>query len=139
MILICCFYLDLFKIGMRIMKALIFFYGKLLIPSFGMSILISLFGMPIVNIREGLGITFIIITPLFHYFIYEVNNASEYYLYYNLGLNKIMLWTNTIVISIFIGLRQILNDVFISCQQGDIVGLLGRNGSGKSTLNLVSM
>ncbi|MGY0035204.1 ATP-binding cassette domain-containing protein [Pedobacter sp. NJ-S-72] len=33
-----------------------------------------------------------------------------------------------------IGLRQILNDVFISCQQGEIVGLLGRNGSGKSTL-----
>jgi len=32
------------------------------------------------------------------------------------------------------GLRQILNDVFISCQQGEIVGLLGRNGSGKSTL-----
>ncbi|WP_158800325.1 ATP-binding cassette domain-containing protein [Pedobacter sp. L105] len=30
--------------------------------------------------------------------------------------------------------RQILNDVFISCQPGQIVGLLGRNGSGKSTL-----
>jgi len=30
--------------------------------------------------------------------------------------------------------RQILNDVFISCRQGEIVGLLGRNGSGKSTL-----
>lgn len=30
--------------------------------------------------------------------------------------------------------RQILNDVFISCGTGEIVGLLGRNGSGKSTL-----
>ncbi|MGY4384708.1 ABC-type multidrug transport system ATPase subunit [Pedobacter sp. UYP24] len=30
--------------------------------------------------------------------------------------------------------RQILNDVFISCVPGEIVGLLGRNGSGKSTL-----
>lgn len=30
--------------------------------------------------------------------------------------------------------RQILNDVFISCEPGQIVGLLGRNGSGKSTL-----
>jgi ABC-type multidrug transport system ATPase subunit len=30
--------------------------------------------------------------------------------------------------------RQILNDVFISCQPGQIIGLLGRNGSGKSTL-----
>lgn len=33
-----------------------------------------------------------------------------------------------------IGGRQILNDVFLSCRQGEIVGLLGRNGSGKSTL-----
>ncbi|MCD0490059.1 ATP-binding cassette domain-containing protein [Pedobacter sp. MC2016-14] len=30
--------------------------------------------------------------------------------------------------------RQILNDIFISCSPGQIVGLLGRNGSGKSTL-----
>ncbi|TKC58468.1 ATP-binding cassette domain-containing protein [Pedobacter hiemivivus] len=33
-----------------------------------------------------------------------------------------------------IGDKQILNDVFISCKPGQIVGLLGRNGSGKSTL-----
>jgi len=33
-----------------------------------------------------------------------------------------------------IGGRQILNDVFISCSQGEVVGLLGRNGSGKSTM-----
>lgn len=30
--------------------------------------------------------------------------------------------------------RKILTDVFISCTQGEIVGLLGRNGSGKSSL-----
>lgn len=30
--------------------------------------------------------------------------------------------------------KQILNDVFISCASGEVVGLLGRNGSGKSTL-----
>lgn len=33
-----------------------------------------------------------------------------------------------------LGGRQILNDIFISCQKGEIIGLLGRNGSGKSTL-----
>lgn len=30
--------------------------------------------------------------------------------------------------------RQILTDIFISCNTGEIIGLLGRNGSGKSTL-----
>lgn len=33
-----------------------------------------------------------------------------------------------------IGERQILNDIFISCTIGQIIGLLGRNGSGKSCL-----
>jgi ABC-type multidrug transport system ATPase subunit len=32
------------------------------------------------------------------------------------------------------GTKQVLTDVFISCQKGEIVGLLGRNGTGKSTL-----
>lgn len=30
--------------------------------------------------------------------------------------------------------RQILSDVFISCEKGEIIGLLGKNGIGKSTL-----
>lgn len=30
--------------------------------------------------------------------------------------------------------RAILTDIFISCESGEIVGLLGRNGCGKSTL-----
>lgn len=32
------------------------------------------------------------------------------------------------------GDRQLLSDIFLSCETGQIVGLLGRNGSGKSTL-----
>jgi ABC-type multidrug transport system ATPase subunit len=32
------------------------------------------------------------------------------------------------------GTRQILNDIFISCKAGELVGLLGRNGSEKSSL-----
>lgn len=32
------------------------------------------------------------------------------------------------------GEKKILKDIFISCEIGEIVGILGRNGSGKSTL-----
>jgi len=33
-----------------------------------------------------------------------------------------------------IGGRCILNDVFMSCRRGEVIGLLGRNGAGKSSL-----
>lgn len=33
-----------------------------------------------------------------------------------------------------IGERQLLTDVYLACETGEIVGLLGRNGCGKSTL-----
>jgi ABC-type multidrug transport system ATPase subunit len=32
------------------------------------------------------------------------------------------------------GLHKVLQDVYVRCQQGEVVGLLGRNGSGKSCL-----
>ena len=32
------------------------------------------------------------------------------------------------------GHRRILSDIYLRCETGDIIGLLGRNGSGKSTL-----
>jgi lipopolysaccharide export system ATP-binding protein len=32
------------------------------------------------------------------------------------------------------GDKQVLTDIYLRCETGDIIGLLGRNGSGKSTL-----
>jgi len=29
--------------------------------------------------------------------------------------------------------RKILQDVYLECKQGEVIGLLGRNGSGKSS------
>ncbi|MDO1451445.1 ATP-binding cassette domain-containing protein [Rhodocytophaga aerolata] len=33
-----------------------------------------------------------------------------------------------------IGTKSLLNDIYLKCQTGEVVGLLGSNGSGKSTL-----
>ncbi len=32
------------------------------------------------------------------------------------------------------GEKKVLQDIFLSCETGEILGILGRNGSGKSTL-----
>lgn len=34
----------------------------------------------------------------------------------------------------YFGQNMVLSDIYVRCQTGDIIGLLGRNGSGKSTL-----
>jgi len=34
----------------------------------------------------------------------------------------------------YYGQRSILTDVYLKCEKGEVIGLLGRNGSGKSTL-----
>lgn len=39
---------------------------------------------------------------------------------------------DSVIISL--GERQLLTDVYLKCETGDVVGILGRNGSGKSTL-----
>lgn len=32
------------------------------------------------------------------------------------------------------GIKDVLTDIFVACEKGEIIGLLGKNGSGKSTL-----
>lgn len=58
-------------------------------------------------------------------------------------VSKLPYWTNiyTPVSNLHVdsvmkgfGTKQVLTDIYISCKQGEIIGLLGRNGSGKSTL-----
>lgn len=89
---------------MQILKGIWFFYQKLLIPSLAVSILISWVAMSCADFYAGLGISFIFLTPAFHYYIYELRNPNEYYFYYNLGLGKVNLWICTILLSTIVGL-----------------------------------
>jgi len=88
---------------MRMIKGLWIFYKKLIIPSLALSILLALFGMSLLRLSTGIGISYIIFTPVVHYFTYEVNNINEYYFYHNLGLSKLFLWVNTVVTSLIVG------------------------------------
>lgn len=88
---------------MRIIKGLWFFYKRLIIPSLALSILLGFFGTSLVSMTTGIGISYLILTPIVHYFIYDVNNTNEYYFYHNLGLSKVFLWVNTVVTSLMVG------------------------------------
>ena len=89
---------------MRTIQGLIFFYQKLIVPSLMLSIFFSYFFLESNDIYAGIGISFIFLTPMFHYLIYDVKNPNEYYFYHNLGLSKLLLWVSTIIISLIIGL-----------------------------------
>jgi hypothetical protein len=95
---------------MRILKGIWFFYKKLIIPTLIVSFTIGLIGTSIEGSHslKGVGLGYIFLAPLFHYFIYEIRNENEYYFYYNLGLSRITLWVLTIIISWFIGILFIL-------------------------------
>jgi len=57
---------------------------------------------------QGAGITYILFTPGFLYFIYDIRNPNEYYFYYNLGLSRLNLWVSALSISFVIGFVMII-------------------------------
>lgn len=75
-------------------KILWIFYKKLLIPAVLFSFLFN-------NLTTGLnykgfGLSFLLIFPLMHFFIYELRMKNEYIFYANFGLSKLFLWTLTL-------------------------------------------
>ncbi|WP_144283928.1 hypothetical protein [Chryseobacterium echinoideorum] len=79
------------------LKILWFFYKKLLIPGVLFSFLLSF--MIGFNTRI-FGLSFMLIFPLLHYFIYELRFRNEYIFYANFGFSRISLWTITVIISV---------------------------------------
>lgn len=94
---------------MRILKAVLIFYQRLIVPSLIFSGLLGLLGMGITGkfSIKTIGISYIVIGLLFHYFVYEIRNPNEYYFYYNIGLSKLTLWVITLALNLLIGLTFI--------------------------------
>lgn len=59
------------------------------------------------------GVYYILMSMVFHYFIYEIRNPNEYYFYYNMGLNRYILWGANLFLSLIIGI--ILTIVCVKC------------------------
>lgn len=82
------------------------FQQKLILPTFCVALAIGIAGyfmawsIPVV---QGTGFGYFLAGPLTHYFIYELRNENEYYFYFNLGLNKIILYASTVILNLILG------------------------------------
>jgi hypothetical protein len=94
---------------MKLQKAILLFYRKLLVPILSFSLAIGFVGFVFTGYfsLKTVGIGIIFLTPLFLYFTYEIRNANEYNFYFNLGLSKSVLWILSLVISGLIGVTII--------------------------------
>lgn len=95
---------------MRLLMSILLFYKKPAIPALIVSMGIGVFIMIFLGqfSLKTVGISFIMISLLFQYFVYEVMNPKEYYFYYNMGLSKNCLWGAGMLLSLFIGLIMAL-------------------------------
>ena len=97
---------------MRIFLSILLFYRKLVIPTLSMSamsgylVFLNTNSFPLA--WKWSWISFILVTPLFQYFIYEIRNPNEYYFYYNMGISKLTLFISSLILSIFIGLTMLI-------------------------------
>lgn len=95
---------------MRIVKSILIFYQKLIMPALALSGLMGLIGFGITGdfSLKTIGVSYIFLGLLFHYFIYGVSNSNEYYFYFNMGLSRLSLWVITFILNLAIGLILIL-------------------------------
>ncbi|HZJ74656.1 MAG TPA: hypothetical protein VFC87_07620 [Perlabentimonas sp.] len=90
---------------MRKTKSVLVFYNKLLVPSVAIVIVIWFMGFLFSGkfSFRTIGLGYILVALLFHYFIYEIRSSNEYNFYRNIGISRLALWIATLAISVFIG------------------------------------
>ncbi len=95
---------------MRIFHGFIIFYGKIIVPSLFLSLVLGLTGNFLFgsSLLKGASIAYLFGSLLIHYLIYELGRSNEYYFYYNMGLSKLVLWGFTLTIGFVINVIIIL-------------------------------
>ena len=84
---------------LKYIKIFWIFYKKLLVPTVLFSLL---FNLTTGLTYKGFGLSFLLIFPLMHFFIYELRMKNEYIFYANFGLSKVFLWTLTLSLGFLI-------------------------------------
>ena len=90
----------------RMLARVVAFQQKLILPTFCVALAIGIAGYFMVwstPLVQGTGFGYILAGPLTHYFIYELRNENEYYFYFNMGFNKIMLYSSTVILNLIVG------------------------------------
>lgn len=85
---------------MKKLNALLIFYRKIAVPSLIFAAIIGVMGNSMADfpILRGMLVSYALLSPLFHYFSYDVMHPNEYYFYNNLGLSKKLLWFSTLIV-----------------------------------------
>jgi len=95
----------------RMLASIVAFQQKLILPTFCVALGIGIAGYFMVTsipVVQGTGFGYILAGPLTHYFIYELRNENEYYFYFNMGLNKIILYGSTVILNLIFGAMILL-------------------------------
>lgn len=80
-------------------RPLWFFQKRITPPALVIS---ALLGLLLFKSFWATGIIFLVMGPLWHYFIYEVRYKQEYYFYFNLGFTRLSLWASTLILSVIV-------------------------------------
>ncbi len=76
-------------------RPLWFFHKRIAPPALFISVLL---GLTLFRSIGAAGIIFLMMGPLWHYYIYEVRYKQEYYFYFNLGFTRLSLWVSTLIL-----------------------------------------
>ncbi|MGB5404600.1 hypothetical protein [Robiginitalea sp.] len=76
-------------------RPLWFFHKRIALPALFISVLL---GLALFRSIGAAGLIFLMMGPLWHYYIYEVRYKQEYYFYFNLGFTRLSLWVSTLIL-----------------------------------------
>ncbi len=90
---------------MSMFQGILVFYKKLIAPTIVFSLLSGFVGLILFGTfsLKLVGVSYILMGLLLHYYIYDIRHPNAYYFFFNMGLGKSVLWMATLLIGILIG------------------------------------